>query len=398
MEHEKDGRSKSYRFSSKKKWFRDLLTILKKDLLSTKRVKKYFFAAVIPPLILLVVFSSVLESDNPETYNVMLVDDDKSHYSELMTECIENISSEFAPWFTVYIMDSYESAQIKLLNYEIMGLIYIPEGFQKNITSRNFRIKGTLILEVQNVNNDYVKNYIQRMDEAVLEFNQKTSVAHRNGNKAELVAKKTYVIDQQISNLKGFAIGILGIYGVVCGLLYGSLNVTKEYEDLTIIEIAMSPVKRTAYIASKQIIAIILGLIVVGVIGSIIFISFNIEFRGNLLIVACAFIISTWLHACIGGLIGLKIKNIMSVTLISIVSSILMFFFMGGFAPIKILGPNMYIASRFFPGTYWMEILFAETFLPSLEYSLLRLAILTMIAIPLTILMWYFISREGFRE
>lgn len=394
----KEEKSSSFTFLEIEKWFHDLINVLKKDLISTKRVKKYFFAAIIPPMIMLIVFTSFLQINNPHTYNIMLVDDDRTEYSQKMRQCIENISSEFAPWFNVIPIEDYETAKLKLLNFDFMGLIYIPEGFQRNITSKNPKDIGFVILEVQNINDDYVKNYIQRVDEAILTFNQRTHVDHGRSQKVELVSKKIYIIDQPLSSIKRFSVGILGIYGIICGLLYGALNVTKEYEDLTIIEIAISPVKRTAYIASKQIISILLGLLVVGIIGSIMFFIFDIKFRGNLLVVVIAFILSTWIHSCIGGLIGLKIKNIMNVILICIVSSIMMWFFTGGFAPIKILSSNIYVVSRIFPGTYWNEILFSETFLPSMEYSLLRLGVLITISIPLTIIMWYFISREGFKD
>lgn len=380
-----------------KQWFYDLITILRKDLISTKRVKKYFFGAIIPPIVILLVFSSLSGITNPETFTVMVVDEDNTTYSNIMTNYIGNISSEFGPWFNVISIDTYEEAEAKLLNFENLGLIYIPSGFQLNITANDPNIKGLVYLEVQNINDDYVKNFIQRLDEAILAFNQEIHLSYGHVDEFAIIAQKDNVIDQDLSMVRGLVIGIISMFSLTCGLFFGSLNVAKEYDDNTIIEILNSPVKRTAYIASKQLIAVTLGLIVVGISSPLLFFIYNIEFRGNILIVISAFIMSTWIHACIGGLIGLRIKDKMTTILVAIVVSVFLWFFMGGFAPVRMLGEQIYLISRFLPGTYWFEIIFSETYYPSLLYSMLRLSVLGIMTIVFTILIWYIISKKGFK-
>ncbi|MFX1239480.1 MAG: ABC transporter permease [Promethearchaeota archaeon] len=397
MKKEKKLKNKKKKIFEIKLWFHDLITVIHKDLISTKRVKKYFLAAIIPPLVILIVFSTFMLINNPERYNVMVVDDDNTEYSNIMVNYLKNITSEFSPWFSVIQIDSYQEAKTKLENYEVLGLIYIPIGFGANITSNSTDIKGILYLEVQNINDDYVKNYIQRLDEAVLTFNQYIHLSKGHVDDFELIAKKSYVIDQDVSQIKGLVIGVIGVYGIVCGLLFGGLNVAKEYNDNTMIEIAISPIKRSAYIASKQLIAVILGSIVVTIFSLTLFLIFQIEFRGNLGVVILAFLLSTWFHTCLGGLIGLKSKQTMNVMLITIVISILFWFFSGGFAPTRMLGETVYSVSRFIPATYWVEILFSETFLPNPVYVLIRLGILAISSICLTILFWVLISRKGFK-
>ncbi len=397
MEKRKKLKIKNKKILKIKQWFYDLKTILHKDLISTKRVKKYFIAGIIPPLVILTVFSIFMQVSNPETYKVMVVDDDNTEYSGIIIDYIENISSDFAPWFQVIRVDSYQEARIKLDNYEILGLIYIPSGFQDNVTASNATIKGTIYLEVQNINNDYVKNYVQRLDEAILSFNQYIHLSENHVDNFELIANPSNVIDQNISHIRGLAIGVIGMYGIICGLLYGGLNVAKEYNDQTMIEIIVSPIKRSAYIASKQLIAVLLGSIVLIVFSLIIFLTFQIQFNGNLGIVIIAFFLTTWLHTCIGGLIGLKVKRTMNVMLMAIVAAVFFWFFSGGFAPSRMLGDTIYTFSRFFPSTYWIEILFSETYLPDPFYTLPRLGILTAVTICLTAAFWYLISKEGFK-
>ena len=379
-------------------WFRDLITILKKDLKSTKRVKKYFFSAVIPPLVMLIVFTSFLQSSNPETYTVIVVDDDESFFSEEMVNYIANISSDFAPWFTVVEINTYDEAMMLLEEYTYLGLIYIPSGFEVNITSGIPDQKGILYLIVQNINNDYVKNYMQRLDEAVLTFNEQIHESPGSVDLFTITLEKNYVIDQPVTNAKMITLGIIAMYGIICGMVFGALNIAKEYEDFTILEIANSPIRRTAYMASKQLIAVLLGGLVVLVISIILFLLFQIEFQGNLLIVIFSFMLSTWIHSGIGCLIGLKFKRTMPVILVCIVSSMLLWFFTGGFAPLIILGDTVIIFSRIFPATYWTEILVAETLFPSWSYICPRFLILLILSIIITFIAWYLISREGFRS
>jgi ABC-type Na+ efflux pump permease subunit len=381
-----------------KNWFRDLGTVLKKDLISTKRVKKYFFSAVIPPLVMLIVFTSFLQTSNPETYTVIVVDNDDSQLSKKMVDYVANISSDFAPWFTVVKIDTYDEAMKLLQDFTYLGLIYIPSGFEANITSGVPNQKGILYLIVQNINNDYVKNYMQRLDEAILIFNEQE---HESPGSVDLFAinlEKNYIIDQPVNNGKIITLGIIAMYGIICGMVFGALNIAKEYEDFTILEIANSPVRRTAYMASKQLIAILLGGLVILVISILLFLIFQIEFRGNLIIVIFSFMLSAWIHSGIGCLIGLKFKRTMPVILICIVSSMLLWFFTGGFAPLIILGQTVITLSRFFPATYWTEILFAETLFPSWTYVFPRLLILIILSVITTFITWYIISKEGFRS
>lgn len=380
-----------------KKWFRDLRTILKKDLISTKRVKKYFFSGVIPPLVMLTVFTLFLQVGNPETYTVIVVDDDKSQFSEIMLDYVGNISSDFAPWFTTKEIDTFDEAVDLLQDFTYLGLIYIPSGFEANITSGIPNQKGIIYLLVQNINDDYVKNYMQRLDEAVLTFNEEVHESTGSVDLFSVNLETSYVIDQLVSNTKSITLGIIAMYGIICGLVFGALNISKEFEDFTILEIANSPVRRTAFIVSKQLIAVVLGGIVILVLSILLFLLFQIEFRGNIAIVILSFILITWIHSGIGCLIGLKFKRTMPVILICIVLSMLLWFFTGGFAPLSILGESAIVFSRFFPATYWTEILVAETLYPSSLYVIPRLAVLIVICIIVTLISWYFISKEGFR-
>lgn len=380
-----------------REWFKNLFAIIRKDLLSTKRVKKYFFSAVIPPLVLLIVFTSFLQVSNPETYTVMVVDEDNTDLSAIMIEYIGNISSEFAPWFKVINIDSYDEAVELLHDYRYLGLIYIPDGFEDNITSGIPGQKGNIYLIVQNVNDDYVKNYIQRLDEAVLTFNEDIHLAPGSVDDFELNLNMNYIIDQPVSSLKMITLGVLSIYGIICGMLFSALNVAKEYEDFTIIEIVNSPVKRTAYLASKQLISIFLGSIIITIFSVIMFIITQIQFRGNIFVIILAFILSTWIHSGIGCLIGMIFKRTMPVILICIISSMLLWFFSGGFAPLKILGDSVVFLSRFFPSSYWTEILVAETLFPSSAYVLPRMVVLAILSVIITIISWYTISKRGFR-
>lgn len=374
--------------------------MLAKDLKSTKRVKKYFFPVVIPPLVILLVFSVLNITGSPETMRVVVVDEDDTPASHLMMGYITNITSEFAPWFEVVEVDSYRQARAQLDAYDVLGLILIPAGFESNVTSATPGIRGVLRLEVQNINNDYVKNYIQRLDEAVLAFNQQvhTSVGHVDG--FAILTEKTYLIGTDgtdVSAIRGIAVGLVALYGILAGLLFSALNVAKEYDDETILEVANSPVNWTAYIASKQLVSVILGLIITLVIGTIVYLALGVPFRGNVGVLILAFVLNTWIHANFGTLLGLGFKKTMPVLILSILLAMLLWFFAGGFAPAQIMGQLMYNVSRFIPATYWTELVFAETFIPTPAYVWERIGLLALVALCLTIVTWLVVLRRGFK-
>ncbi len=383
-----------------RRWFQDFRAILTKDIKSTMRVKKYFFPVVIPPLVMLVVFSLLSISASPETMRVVVVDEDHTNYSNLMVDYVENISSEFAPWFEVTEVATYEEAQARLDSYQVLGLIYVPPGFGANVSSGVPGETGMLELEVQNINNDYVKNYIQRLDEAVLAFNQDLNVSAGHVDHFTILTQKTYLIGTDgtdVSAIRGIAVGLIALYGILAGLGFSAMNMAKEYDDETILEIVSSPVSRTAYIASKQLISVVFGLGITLVVGTIVYLIVGVPFRGNLAILILAFLLNTWFHANVGSLFGLAFKKITPVLILSILLAMLLWFFAGGFAPAKIMGNVVYTVSRGIPATYWTEIVFTESFAPNAVYAWERIGILGISALIMTVVTWTIVQRRGFR-
>ncbi|MHA1682940.1 MAG: ABC transporter permease [Promethearchaeota archaeon] len=376
-----------------KKWFIQLRSILKKDLKSTRRVKKYLFPAIIPPIALMIVFTIFTQTGNPETYSVMLVNEDNSPLSVDMENYIGNISSEFGPWFSIIPVNDSVTGHEMLESFQYLGLITIPAGFGVNISSGGV---GSLLLQVQNINEDYVKNYNQRLDEAIYQFNQDKHLGSAHVDSFSIQPNTEFVIDQPVSWIRGLVIGIVALYCILSGICFGALNISKEYEENTIIEVIHSPVNRSAFLLSKQLIGVVLGGVITLIFGTIMYAIFGIKIRGNFGFIIIAFFLANWSHGCIGFLIGLKFKKVMPVLLISIIMAMLLWFYTGGFAPTKMLGDTVYNISRIFPGTYWNEILFAETFLPNISYSTSRLLVLVIMAAGLTIVTWTIIEKRGF--
>lgn len=335
----------------------------------------------------------------PETYPVAVVNLDGTAYSREMQEYISNIRSEFGPWFNVKTVESYEDAHAMLQNYDILGIIIIPTGFGDNISKGQV---GTLQLEVQNVNWDYPKNYIQRLDEAVLTFNEDHHINTDSLSGFEIKVQKSYLIGNDgsdVSGFRGLVVGVVGLYGIIFGLLMGALNIAKEYDDKTILEIINSPVSKSAYLASKQLIGFVFGTVITGIIGTILFLVTGVRFQGGfwgVLLIIVSFILSTWTHATIGALMGWRFKKIMPAIIVSIVLSMLFWFFCGGMGPAKMLGELIFGISRWLPGTYWNEILFSVTYFPSVHYLAPRFGMLVLFAVICTIVSWTIISKRGF--
>ncbi|GAB4309487.1 MAG: hypothetical protein Kow0069_08790 [Promethearchaeota archaeon] len=377
-----------------KPWFRDLRTVLGKDLKSVARVRKYFFPVVVPPLVIFVVFAALATTASPETMRLLLVDEDETPASLAMAQTIENVSSEFGPWFQVVREGSYEEAKAKLASFQFLGLVVIPPGFGANVSAG---LVGVLRLEVQNVNDDYVKNYVQRLDEVVLEYSR--ALRETDGGFGVVVEKSNLIGERGtgVSALRGIAVGAVALYSVLAGLGVGAINTAKEFDEGTFSEVANSPVSWTAYAASKQVLSLLVGALVTVTFGGLLWLVAGIPFRGNFWLLLAAFCLNTWFHSNLGVLLGLAVRRTAPVLIVTIFSSIFLWLFGGGFAPAKVLGSWVYAASRYVPATYWTEVLFSEAFLPNLAYSLPRVGILVSCAAVGTPVAWGLLKRGWLR-
>lgn len=383
------------------KWFSDFRFILHKDIMSTRRVKKYLVTSIIPPLVLLTLFSLLYSTGQPETYKVVLVDLDNTDYSNEMTQYITDIHSEFGAWFSVVKVDSQDEALRLVNDYEILGAIIIPQGFGTNITSGGV---GMLKMIVQNINWDYPKNFMQRLDEAVLQFNEDHHLGDDPVDNFKIKVEKEYLIGDtgnDVSMFRGLIVGIVGLYGITFGLLMGALNIAKEFEDETITEITNSPVSKTAYIASKQTIGVVFGLTFTLIFGTILYLLTGVNYRGGIagiIIIILSYCISTWIHANLGALLGLKFKKIMPTIILSIMMAMILWFFCGGLGPAVMMGELVYNISRWLPGSYWNEILFAATYFPVAGYLVPRILTLIIYGIITTTLSWVILAKRGFES
>jgi len=370
-----------------------LSAILAKDLRSTKRVKKYLLPALVPTIgIFLVLYIGTI-GGSPDTYTVLLVNQDHGLPASTITGYIENASNEFYPFFDVVNVSSLAEARADLESYQYLGLIDIPAGFSANVTAGGV---GMLQLEIQNINSFTVDSFVNRMDAVVNSFNQHYNVSGPSGN-FTLLTTSTYLVSQTMFDIRGFTIGAITLSAMLCGMFFGSMNVAKEYQDGTILEVMNSPVPRTAYIASKQIIGMGLGTGITGALAIFMYIATGLRFMGNIFDVIAALALTSLIHTSIGVLIGIRFKQTTPVIIIAILSSIIMYLFTGGAAPLNLLGPFVETIAKLLPGTYWNDILRAETLAPQATYVAVRLLVLCGFAAGTTMVSWIVMQKRGFK-
>jgi ABC-2 type transport system permease protein len=374
-----------------KRWARALASIMAKDLKSTKRVPKYLIPAVVPTIAIFIVLFVGTVGGSPDTYTVLLVNEDHGLPASTITAYIENASNEFYPYFDVVNVSTLADARADLESYQYLGLIDIPAGFSANVTEGGV---GVVQLQVQNINSFTVESFVNRMAAVVTSFNQHYNIT---GQGFALLTKTTFLVNEVMFDIRGFTIGAITLSAMLCGLFFGSMNVAKEYEDGTIVEVMNSPVPRTAFIASKQIIGVGLGTGITGLLAIFMYLATGLDFIGDVLIVIAALALTTLIHTSLGVLIGLRFKQTTPVIIVAILSSIIMYLFTGGAAPLKLLGPAVETISKILPGTYWNDILWSESLAPQAAYVAWRLLVLCGFAAGITVVSWIVMQKRGFR-
>ena len=163
---------------------REVVSIIRKELRLSRRDPRFVGPSLIVPFVFLLVYSILWSSvGGGESFVCGLVVDDQSQAASDMAAIIEDMrSTTNYTWFdtTRY---SKQEASILFSNGDLIAYILIPEGFGANLSSG---VESRVVLYLNNLNDDIVKNYIHRIEAAVLLFNQKAYAPSLNQSDSKI--------------------------------------------------------------------------------------------------------------------------------------------------------------------------------------------------------------------
>ncbi|MFW9974097.1 MAG: ABC transporter permease [Candidatus Thorarchaeota archaeon] len=344
---------------------REIAAIVKKDLKQAKRDPRFLAPSLIIPFVFILVYSIMWSSiGGGESFACGLVVQDVSPQANDMAGIIENmVSTTNHTWFKIERYD-LETASVLYQSTQLIGYILIPEGFGANISSGQM---GMVVLFINNANDDVIKNYVHRIEAAVLLYNQGAISPEFDQSGARVALDETLFLPVTPSNIAYMgAAGILLSF-MSCALASQAMLTATEFETGAIHDLLNSPASRIAIVIGRTIAAIPRSFLAMLITVPVITLSLNVYPTGNLLVLFAILLLTLLALVPLGELIGMKVRNREQSLLASVLLTVVGFLAGGGLAPIGLTPFSLRVILLSIPTTHsiglWARVFFSETLL-----------------------------------
>lgn len=344
---------------------RAVLSIAKKDLKQAKRDPRFLAPSLIIPFVFILVYSIMWTSvGGGESFVCGLVVQDQTQEANEMAAIIDNmVSTTNHTWFKIEYYN-LQTASDLFEDTQLIGYILIPEGFGANISSGQ---KATVVLFINNANDDVVKNYVHRIEAAVLLYNQGAFSPEFNQSDAKIALDESLFLPATPSNLEYMgALGIL-LSLMACTISSQAMLTATEFETGAIQDTLNSPVSRFALLLGHALAEIPRSFLVLLITIPVIVLSTNVYPTGSLIVLLSILLLTILALAPLGELIGMKTRNREQALLVSVLLVVVGFLAGGGLAPIGLAPFSFRIIILVLPTTHsiglWARVFFSDTLL-----------------------------------
>lgn len=355
---------------------REIAAIVRKDLKQAKRDPLFLGPSLIIPFVFLLVYAIMWNSvGGGESFACGLVVMDTSPEAEDMADIIENmVSTTNYTWFSIERYDLTTADEL-YRSSSLISYILIPDGFGDNITSGQ---NATVVMYINNSNDDIVKNYVHRLEAAVLLFNQGAVYPEFDQSTAPISIEESYSNTATPSNLSYMAAVDILLSFMTCALASQAMLTATEFETGAIQDTLSSPTPRIALVLGRTLAAIPRSFAASLISAPVICFSMNVFPTGNALILFGILILSILALVPIGELIGMKIRNREQALLAGVLFVVIGFVVGGGMAPIALSPAEIRGVVGLLPTTHslilWARVFFLDTTLGLMTSSVVLIA------------------------
>jgi ABC-type multidrug transport system permease subunit len=353
---------------------REIAAIVRKDLKQARRDPRFIAPSLIVPFILALVYTIMwVQVGGGESFACGLVIQDSSSEAEDMAQILENmVSTTNHTWFKMNSYSSEEAASL-FRNGDLAAYVLIPEGFGANVSAG---AKAIVIIYIANLNDDVVKNYIHRIEAAVLLYNQGAVYPEFSQSGARVALDETLNLSKTPSNIAYmYAVGVI-LSVIVCSVTGQALATASDFETEAIYDTLNSPTSRFAIVTGHTIAAIPRSLFVLLITVPVILLATGTLPVGNLAVLGLIILLSILVLVPIGEIIGLRTKKRENAILFSVLFSVVCFLAGGGLAPIGLIPQEMRLLVMLLPTTHsigmWARVFFLDT-LSGLPFGMISL-------------------------
>jgi hypothetical protein len=351
---------------------REIAAIVKKDLKQAKRDPKFLGPSLIIPFVFLLVYTIMWTSvGGGESFACGLVVEDLSPEANDMADIIENmVSTTNHTWFSIERYDLTTADEL-YQSTSLIAYILIPEGFGTNVTSGQ---DAAVVMFINNANDDVVKNYVHRLEAAVLLFNQGAVYPEFDQSDARIAIDESFSVTATPSNLEYMAAVAILLSLMACSLTSQAMLTATEFETNALQDTLNSPTPRLAIVIGRTLAAIPRSFSALLISAPVICLSMGVYPAGNILVLIGILFLTILALVPIGELIGMKIRNREQALLASVLLVVAGFILGGGMAPIGLSPASVRMIAGILPTTHslglWSRVFFSNTVMGLMTSSL----------------------------
>ena len=253
--------------------------ILQKEFKQIFRDKTILAMMLVAPMMQLIILPLVANFD-VKNINLVYIDHDQSPYSH---ELIQKITAS-GYFKLVDAPFSYKEGIALIEDGKADVVLEVPEGFERNLVREGKQPLGVSIDAINgsksSLGGAYLLSVIRDFN-TQLDVNVKTP--QRIGNVAKIGVESTHWYNPYMQYTRYIVPGILAILLTIIGGFLSALNVVKEKEIGTIEQINVTPIKKWQFILGKLIPFLVVGIILLTLGLTVMYIVYGIFPAGSLL-------------------------------------------------------------------------------------------------------------------
>ena len=327
-----------------------ILPIIKKEFLQFTRDRRSLAVFLFVPSFMLILFGYALNLDVKNAPFVVYDNDN----STLSRELISSLRHYEHFKFTGYV-SSYRELEKKIDYGDAKFGIVIPEMFEANFYSARETKIQILIDGTQSM---IASNIIGYLNAYINNFSIKSNLKNVNVSFPQVVMIPRIWYNPELRTANFFIPGLIGFIMMIMAVVATSLTIVREKERNTIEQIIVSPVKVYELIAAKLVAPLLIAFIAAMLILLTGYILFNVQIKGNLLLLLIATIIYLLTSLAYGVFISVLADSQQVAFLASLLSTIIPTLVFSNFVfPLRSMPEILQYISYIIPAKYYLVIL-----------------------------------------
>lgn len=324
--------------------------IIKKEFIQFVRDRRTLAVFLFVPSFMLMLFGYALNLDVKNT-SMIVLDQNKSFYSR---ELISTLT-HYEYFNLLGYVDNYSMLEKMIIKGDAKFGIVIPKDFEKRLTRSN---EAEIQIIVDGTQSMIASNIVGYLNSYINYFTMKYNFSRISVNFpfVNLVPRIWYNPELKTANF--FIPGLIAFIMMVMAVVATSLTIVREKERNTIEQIIVSPIKIHELVAAKLVAPLTIALVAAALILLTGYILFNIQIKGNILLLFCATVIFLLTSLAFGVFISVVADSQQVAFFVSVLSTIIPTLVFSGFIfPIQSMPEILQYISYIIPAKYYLIIL-----------------------------------------